>query len=90
MGMAITATANDERQQYEAAVEQEKEGGIATRTHNHLPISSNGTMNHDKLPRMNDTETPHGPDATLGIRPPIGVGVANGNAADINCAGNQR
>jgi hypothetical protein len=59
------------------------EGGIATRTHNHLPISSNGTMNHDKLTRMNDMETPHGPDATLGIRPPIGVGIANGNAADI-------
>ena len=32
---------------------------------------------------MNDTETPHEPDATLAIRPPIGVGVANGNAADI-------
>ena len=59
------------------------EGGIATRTHNHLPISSNGTMNHDKLPRMNDTETPHEPDATLAISPPIGVEVANGDAADI-------
>ena len=32
---------------------------------------------------MDDTETPHEPDATLGIRPPIGVGVANGDAADI-------
>jgi len=77
MGMAITATANDERQQYEAAVEQEKEGGIATRTHNHLPTNPT---------RMNDTDTPQGPvrpDATLGIDPPIRVGAANGNAADI-------
>jgi hypothetical protein len=52
----------------------------------------NGTMNHDKLPRMNDTETPHGPDATLGIRPPIGVGVANEKKRECRgyCAGNQR
>jgi hypothetical protein len=41
------------------------------------------TRELDKLTRMNDTETPHGPDATLGIGPPIGVGVANGNVADI-------
>jgi hypothetical protein len=40
-------------------------------------------MNHDKLPRMNDTETPHEPDATLAISPPIGVEVAKGDAADI-------
>ncbi len=32
---------------------------------------------------MNDTETPHEPDATLAIGPPIGVEVANGDAADI-------
>jgi hypothetical protein len=30
-----------------------------------------------------DMETPLGPYATLDIRPPIGVGAANGDAADI-------
>jgi hypothetical protein len=34
------------------------DGEIATRTHNHLPNSSNGTMHHGKLTPRNDTETP--------------------------------
>jgi hypothetical protein len=59
------------------------EGGIATRTHNHLPSSSNVTRNNGKVNRMNDTDTPQGPEATLGIDPPIGKGVANGSAADV-------
>jgi hypothetical protein len=68
------------------------EGGIATRTHNHLPNSSNRTINHGKLTRMNDTETPQGPDATLDINPPIGVGVPNGRQWECRgyCDGNQR
>ncbi len=54
-------------------------------------LESVTTKSKKKL-EINDTETPHGPDATLGIRPPIGVGVANEIKRECRgyCAGNQR